>query len=212
MRKTSLDKNRTRLAVWAGLSLAAAMPLLGSCGGDTMPTGTLQIYETCGDPVCRGYTAPVGVALCSTQKVGDVCTTAGQTCDPKSMCNQLYICSTTDPKRAPGGCPISRRKYKTEIKYLDAADVSRYADELSRVKLATYRYKGGGPTHLGFILEDQEPSVSVDSARDMVDLYGYTSLTVAAVQAQEKKLAALQAELSALRTELAQALRSQRKR
>lgn len=201
MRMNTASRPRTRST---GLMLGVlALPLVGSCGGDTPPPAKLQLYETCGDPVCRGYTAPMGVPLCTTEKVGDVCTTAGKTCDPKSMCNALYICATADPKMAPGGCPISRRKYKTEIKYLEPTDVQRYADELARVKLATYRYKTGGPTHLGFILEDQEPSVSVDSARDMVDLYGYTSLTVAAVQAQERKLQALRAELTALRAELA---------
>jgi ketopantoate reductase len=79
------------------------------------------------------------------------------------------------------------------------------------VPLATWRYKGepeAGPAHLGFLIDDlvqggvTHPAVRPDGGH--VDLYGYTSLTLAAVQEQAVGLAALQAELRALQAANAQ--------
>jgi len=187
-----------KLALGAALTLALTM---STCGGD-MPPATAQWYATCGDPVCHGYTAPTGVSRCTTETIGATCATAGTKCDPMDSCDALYICATSDPKTAPGGCPISRQKYKTDIHYLDEVGLQKYAGELSKVKLATYKYKTGGPTRLGFIIEDHEPSVSIDSEHDMVDLYGYTSMAVAALKLQEQQLAALQQQLSELSAQL----------
>jgi hypothetical protein len=197
------------VAIVAGL-LCVFNDFGGCGGGGEFPPGTLQWYATCGDPVCSvpdmgGWHSKPGVPLCTTEKLGYPCTPDGTQCDPHSNCNELYLCTTKDPKTNPGGCPISRRVYKTDIEYLDAAGLKRYADELDRLRLATYKYKGGGPTHLGFIIEDVEPSVSVDSPRDMVDLYGYTSMAVAALKLQAQKIAALESELGQLKA----ALRSQ---
>lgn len=183
----------------------------GTCGGGSGSdggSGALTWYTTCGDPVCTvpdmgGWRPKGGVSLCTTEKVGDPCTPSGSQCDPKSDCNELLRCANTDPKMSPGGCPISRRAYKTDIEYLNDAGLKRYAGELEKVRLATYKYTGGGPTHLGFIIEDVEPSVSVDSPRDQVDLYGYTSLAVAALKLQQKKVQALEQELAALKRSLA---------
>lgn len=204
----------------AGL-LAAAAFALGACGGDGGGTGTpnLKWYTTCGDPVCgaSGWMPKTGIPLCTTEKAGDACTTASSKCDPKDSCNAVLSCVTADPK---GMCPISKRAYKTEISYLDQAGLQRYADELTRVRLATYRYKTGGPTRLGFIIDDlpgAEPQgpesaarVSVDAAGEHVDLYGYTSMAVAAVKLQEQKIAALEAELRELKQLVAQQARPAR--
>lgn len=188
--------------------LVVAAGSFGSCGGDPgTPPGSLTYYTTCGDPVCTvpdmgGWRPKTGIPLCTTEKVGDPCTPDGKQCDPKSDCNETLLCASKDPKSSPGGCPISRRAYKTDIAYLDHDGLKRYADELSKVRLATYKYKSGGPTHLGFIIEDVEPSVSVDSPRDMVDLYGYTSMAVAALKLQEKKLALMEEEIATLKKAL----------
>jgi hypothetical protein len=42
----------------------------------------------------------------------------------------------------------------------------------------------------------------VDAERDRVDLYAYTSMTVAALQVQAEQIDALQREVAALRQEL----------
>ena len=196
----------SKLTVGAVLALACTMT---SCGG-APPPAPLQWYATCGDPVCRGYTPPAGVPRCTTETTGATCATAGTRCDPMDSCNALYICATSDPKMGTGGCPISRQKYKTDIHYLDEAGLEKYAGELSKVKLATYKYKTGGPTRLGFIIEDHEPSVSIDSEHDMVDLYGYTSMAVAALRMQEKQLAALQQQVRELSAQL-QAAKTKRR-
>ena len=198
--KTKLAQQK--VAMWLA---GAAFLMLSGCGGDTTPTPTptkQQLYLSCGDPACRGYTAKAGVPLCTTEKVGDSCTTAGTKCDPMDGCNAVYTCAASDPRMMPGGCPISRRKFKTDIQYLDDSGLRSYAAELSKVKLATYKYKTGGPTRLGFIIEDHEPSVSIDSERDMVDLYGYTSMAVAALKLQDQKIAVLEKQLAMLQAQL----------
>jgi hypothetical protein len=182
---------------------AGALPLLAvlsSCGSSA-PTPPPQWYYTCGDPVCHGYQKPPGVGLCTSEKAGQACTPVGAKCDPVDSCDRLLVCSATDPKTQPGGCPISRASFKKNVTYLSQADLDRYYEEVRRIRLATYQYRDRGPAdrrHLGFLIEDQEPSVSVDPERDMVDLYGYTSLTVAALQVQARQIADLQRQVAEL--------------
>src|SRR5438552_16580001 len=73
-----------------------------------------------------------------------------------------------------------------------------------KFRLATFRYKeaAAARTQLGFIIDDVAPSPSIDPARDMVDLYGYTSMAVAALQTQAREIEALTREVRALRREL----------
>jgi hypothetical protein len=68
------------------------------------------------------------------------------------------------------------------------------------MKLATWRYKHDpSKQRLGFMIDDNEGSAAVDGPRDMVDLYGYTSLTVAAIQNQAREIEALRKEIAALK-------------
>ena len=118
-------------------------------------------------------------------------------------CNALLECASSDPKMRVGGCPISRAKYKQDVHYLAAPDLARYRDELLAMKLATWRYKHDpSKERLGFIVDDNEGSVAVDGQRDLVDLYGYTSMAVATIQLQAQQIADLQRELAALRKAL----------
>ena len=196
-----------RLCRLSQVSLLLLSVGLVSCGGDggskdggsDGSTGKLTWYTTCGDPVCRGYTPPAGVPRCTTEAEGAACTSEGARCDPMSACNALLICAKTDPKTSPGGCPISRRAAKQEIAYVDDAARARLASEIENTRLATYRYKTGGPVRLGFLIDDQPLSMSVDPSRDMIDLYGYTSMAVAAIQQQAKRIASLEAQLSEIK-------------
>lgn len=184
------------------LPLALALLALPACGRATVAKPTTW-YTTCGDPVCRGYGPPSGAPRCAGQKPGDACAVEGLTCDPVDDCNRLLLCSSRDPKLS--GCPISSRRQKTDLRYLSAGDLDRYARELRGIRLATYRYRGvPGPTRLGFVLEDEPPgAAAVDPERDMADLYGYTSLAVAALQAQAREIDALKGEVAELRRALA---------
>lgn len=57
---------------------------------------------TCGDPVCRGWTAKSAVPLCTVERADAPCPSAGQQCDPKDACNRLLLC---DPSKGPTVCP-----------------------------------------------------------------------------------------------------------
>jgi len=161
-------------------------------------------YYTCGDPVCGGHRDHPGVPPCGPgQTPGTACSPEGKTCDPGSFCNELLLCATSSP-RAYGRCPRSRARFKEDIRYLGPEEVRRLHAELMKFPLATFRYKGEAcREHLGFIIEDVEPSLSVDAPDDMVDLYGYTTMTVAALQAQARELAALRREVAGLKRDLA---------
>jgi hypothetical protein len=163
-----------------------------------------QWYTTCGDPVCRDTDAGGPTVACAA--VGSSCTTKGETCgNPSANCGVIQVCDDHDPKGGTGGCPISTQKAKQDIAYVSDAELARLHDETMRMKLATYRYKGPfidpkdpNATHLGFIVEDQPQSMSVDRGHDRVDLYGYMSMAVATMQVQEQKLEALRKQVDAL--------------
>lgn len=151
-----------------------------------------QWFATCGDPVCSGYSGPFeGVPLCTDETIGDACDNEGETCDPQDGCNARLICATEDPTAQPGGCPVSRRKFKHDIHYLTDGERAQVAADVSQMKIATWSYnwetKGSSP-HLGFIIDDAPESYAVTADGNHVDLYGYTSMTLAAVQAQQVQL------------------------
>jgi len=179
-----------------------------SCGdGDTCDNGgcvsSFTYFTTCGDPTCVGYTDK-GLPLCTTEQEGHSCDTEGTVCQIENdFCNTNIICAAEDPKGS--GCPISRARYKKDIRYLNSNERAIYAQELLNFKLATYRYKAdgdGGRMNLGFIIEDVEPSVAVYADLDRVDLYGFTSMAVAALQEQQATINALQRELEILKAAL----------
>lgn len=73
------------------------------------------------------------------------------------------------------------------------------------MRLATYEYTDPalrGRRHLGFIIEDQPTSEAVDPEKNQVDLYGYTSLLVSAVQKQSREIEALRKEVNELKGKL----------
>jgi hypothetical protein len=175
----------------------------------------LEWRATCGDPVCGTHREHPGVPACTaTQTRGTSCVPPGATCDPGSDCNELLVCTTDDPTHG-GVCPISRRAFKDDVRYLDDAERRRLHDELMEFHLATWRYKDlpGDRRHLGFMIDDVEPTAATE--RDHVDLYGYTSMAVAALQTQARQIDALEREVAALRAALSRRrppaqLRSQR--
>lgn len=167
--------------------------------------GACTYFFTCGDPVCRiDPPAPPAAPVCTTQRAGKPCTPFGEECDPGVGCGVLLLCTDQDPTR--NGCPISLRAYKHDVGYLSDAEVERMRDALLRLKLATYQYNGetpSAPPHLGFIIDDVGPSPAVAADGTRVDLYGYTTMAVAAIQAQAKEIAELQQAVRHLRARVA---------
>ena len=162
-----------------------------------------RYYLTCGWPVCPIPAPPTGAPPCTTQELGAPCSERGERCDPGSTCGETLLCTDRDPTQP--SCPISRRRFKDGVSYLDDAERGRLRAELMRIRLATYHYRWENSCtaeHLGFIIDDlgKSPAVSPDGMT--VDLYGYASMAVAAIQAQEREIAALKGEVAALRHEL----------
>jgi hypothetical protein len=166
--------------------------------------GQCRYYDTCGYPVCSVDDQPIpGVAPCTSQKLGDPCSLRDETCDPGTGCGVRLVCTDSDPTLH--GCPISRREAKRDVRYLADTDLDHVLDELRRVRLARYRYRGepdGVREHLGFIIDDLDRSPAVADDGDHVDLYGYTSMAVAAIQAQQRRIDTLEREVAALRRAL----------
>lgn len=182
--------------------LAFLLGIQGCPKDDTGGAGaTWQL--TCGDPACSGH-SDHAVAACTSEVAGSTCTPEGAACDPGNACNADLRCSVEDPAV---DCPISLRSAKTDIRYLAPDEVSAVAHDLAKVRLATWRYKDepdGSKPHLGFVIDDlpaQSPAVRADGGH--VDLYGYASMNAAAVQDQERRIAALEAELAELKAALA---------
>jgi hypothetical protein len=172
---------------------------IGEC--DAGGGATLSWFSTCGDPVCGpGSDAPTGEQACDTEQMeGTSCSVEGGLCDPGIGCGTNLVCASSDPKLQPGGCPISRASFKQDIEYVSDAERASLARDLLETPLATFRYRGSnGRRQLGFIIEDIEPSPAVDAPRDRVDLYGYTTMTVAALQQQAFEIERLRAELGEL--------------
>jgi hypothetical protein len=151
-----------------------------------------------------------GAACCGS---GEWCDTSGAT--PTCRCGGNAACTGDNHCAAPLAgpdlcgnvccstmCPLSRRAFKRDVETLGPADLQRVYDELRAIPLATYRYKrdgADGPRRLGFIIDDVETPYPVNPDGNTVDLYGYMSMAVAAVQVQAREIAALRAEVAALK-------------
>lgn len=192
-------------------AVLAAFSLGATCGGeDDGGDPPLQWYQTCGDPACAGYNPPAEAVPCTNEMIGDACQDGGTSCViMDDECNTSLLCTDSDPALM---CPISQRAAKRDIAYVSADERAALTAQLLATRLARYRYKqqdASESKHLGFIIEDQPGSPAVLPSGDRVDLYGYTSMAVAAIQEQAEELAALRAEVAALRAELEKARRSQ---
>jgi hypothetical protein len=167
--------------------------------------GSLHWYTSCGHPVCGATPDPhddPSIPNCSSERVGASCDDENQRCDGVTDCGATLICAKSDPTMGPSGCPRSRARFKEAIDYLGQQQLRRYHDQLLELPLASYRYKdapSAGP-QLGFVIEDIEPSVAVSG--DHVNMYGYLSMAVAAIQVQQGQIAELQRELERLQARL----------
>lgn len=160
------------------------------------------------DPPVWACEAPHADPACPAAQplLGTACATEGQVCDYGCEEGMRRVCTGGGWTRAssPGGCPISTRRAKRDVEYLEPAQVDAVAADVLATRLATYEYTDpalSGRRHLGFILEDEPGAYSVDPERSQVDLYGYTSMLLAALQAQQRRIEALEREVGELRAE-----------
>jgi hypothetical protein len=226
-----MKPHRLHLRALATVAALSATPLIvatvSGCTGDTsaksdggrgdagMDASLLTWFMTCGSPACptvlpdggplsdAGLRDEAGVPCAS---VGSSCSVLGETCGTRDSfdvnCGAIEVCSDHDPKTNVGGCPISSRRFKDGIEYIEPEQLQRLHDDLVRIRLASYNYKpaygDSSRKHLGFIIEDNPDSPAVQEGRDRVDVYGYLSMAVAAIQIQEQEIATLREQLDEL--------------
>jgi hypothetical protein len=184
------------------------------CGDDSDgPDAAVQLqwYATCGDPVCAGYTADPNDVVCTTQTAGATCAVASEDCAiANDGCNIHLLCADSDPAV---NCPISLSRFKRDIRYLSADQRDDILRHLVATRLATYHYRGEAdtaPPRLGFLIDDQPQSQAVLPSGERVDLYGYTSMAVAGIQAQAAQIQALEQEIARLRQQVEALTRARR--
>jgi hypothetical protein len=168
----------------------------------------------CGpDPSCTRCTigACCGSGCCGA---GEWCDTSGTT--PVCRCSSNNACPTGEMCASSigglnicgvvcctgGGCPMSRRMFKRDIQSVDDPALQRIYDELREIQLTTYAYKVDpkeAKRHLGFIIDDTKTQYPINPDGNTVDLYGYMSMAVAAIQVQSREIEALRAEVARLR-------------
>ncbi len=178
--------------------------------GQTCWHVALHWYTSCGTPVCfETQPPPAGVPVCTAdQMLGTSCGTEGQRCLPPGGldCGRTLVCMQAQPTL----CPRSSARYKQGINYLDAAEKARFYSELLGIKLATYKYNFGPmdqPDRLGFIIEDTRSEVALDPSKTQVDVYGYASMAVAALQVQAQQIDDLKTEVKRLQQQVSRATR-----
>ncbi len=166
------------------------------------------IVDNCCDAAKLSWHCFTGPAYCPSPRprVGTACATGAGPCavEVPGECGQTLIeCRDGVWNVRNDGCPISTARAKEAIAYVGADDADRLREGLMAVRLATYRYKQGDEArHRGFVIEDLPPgSPAVLPARDRVDLYGYVSMAVAALQQHDREIAALRADVARLSAE-----------
>ena len=185
--------DKTALNDAASVSGSDASP-----GADVAVSGTYKWFKSCGAPVCKEgpWKSTQGVSLCVAQKEGGACSKLNDKCDAKHGCQVFLLCAKKDPKQQQGGCPISSRRYKTQIRYLTVNQEKKIATELLGMPMTTWLYRQGDDRRrLGFIIEDVPGSVAVDQARERVDLYSYISMAVATLKVQQRRIDHLERKL-----------------
>ncbi len=148
------------------------------------------------DPGC-----PAGKA-----NLGQPCSEEDKKCTYHCGTDGARVCKGKVWTAAMGSsCPRSRRRAKRAISYLSPEQAAAVARRTLKVKLATYLYRDpahGRGRQLGFILEDVGRSYAGDPDEGRVNLYGYTSMLLATVQAQQRAIDGLRRELRDLQAQV----------
>jgi hypothetical protein len=180
--------------------LSISMLSLLACGDKE----ELQHHSTCGDPVCGGYSGAIeGVAVCASEVEGAECSEEGAECDLENDCNQRLICAVEDPATE---CPVSEAKHKRDIVYIDSQRATQIQAKLQQIKIAEWNYNWDSTQRdprLGFIIDDSPNLPAIHENGRQVDLYGYTSMVVVAIQNQARQIEVLEAKIKKMEEKLA---------
>ena len=193
----------------------------GGAGGTAAGAGGGAAGASGGSPGAGGMVCTSTDARCTNGAVfcGNACCQPGEWCDnstnlPHCRCGTTGAgCTAPDlcgaPTSACGvvccgsavGCPKSRRAEKRDIEAVSDTDRLRLYDELRGIQLRTYRYKDeptSAPRRLGFIIDDTRAPEAINGDGNTVNLYGYISMAVAALQTQAKEIEELRAKVRSL--------------
>jgi hypothetical protein len=183
----------------------------GGAGATAGSTGTGGMVCTSTDARCTN-SVYCGNACCQPGEWCDDttnlphcrCGTTGTSCTAPDICGAplqscgFICCGTTTT------CPKSRRAEKRDIEAVSDVDRRRLYDELRAIQLQTYRYKtepASAPRRLGFIIDDTRAPEAINADGNTVNLYGYISMAVAALQTQAKEIEELRAKVRSLESE-----------
>ena len=157
----------------------------------------------CAGPLTWHCDAPNTTPGCPAARPnkGQACSSEGLLCDYGCEPNVSRQCTggVWVSASSPGGCPISTREAKNDIRYLTSSDRAKVADEARSLRLTTWHYKDpalADRERLGYILEDAPGSPSSDMDKKQVDLYAYTSMVLALAQQQDQELKELRAKVA----------------
>ena len=141
-----------------------------------------------------------GLASCASLGVtrGQACGTSSPSCylsracpDGRQAVADFLICAAEAPSRC---MTRSSRRYKNDVHYLSGAEVQDLARQIEALPLATFRYDDqvGYQTRLGFLTEDAPAAPFVSQDGRTVDLYALLAASIAAIQAQDARIRALE--------------------
>ncbi len=148
-----------------------------------------------------------GLKSCTALGVtrGQACASSSPSCfipracpDGHQSVADFLVCADKAPERC---LTRSSRRYKNQVKYLSAAELGDLARQIQALPLATFRYKDqvGGDPRLGFVTEDAPAAPFVSADGSTVDLYALLAASIAAIQAQDARIRALEEEVKQCR-------------
>ena len=181
---------------------------LCACGPECTKYPIVQCHDAGIDWRCGLARKPNPLCATPRPRLGEACSTEAETCRVSEAraepCEETnLVCHAGKWTWPHFECPASQARYKENIHYLETKEVEELARQLLAIRLTTYTYRQGvadRDPHLGFIIDDQPlGSPAVSTSRDRVDLYGYVSTAVAAIQTQSKAIEDLRREVDALK-------------
>lgn len=173
----------------------------GACS-ERCDSGACLAKACVASPTCEGETCGETMACSQMGGQGRCCPTGtAYTANISSFfgcCPDTDLCGCQD-----GECPISRVEHKHDIAEVSDDELFRLGEALLATPLYTWHYEDDpGVTRFGFLIDESAPTFAVLPDGERVDLYGYTSLAVAALKRQKAVIESLETRLDRLERRL----------